>query len=426
MTIVQQIIKDRVKKYGPVPESFTFGDGIDWRSPLAETYLYVELPFWLMVAPGEVKVQYRGIEFVVSILGPWREVFLGDFTDSRVTCLHHGPSGPTVYEPEGTAASLIKEKKLPVMERDCKTVLRLTAVAHQDAFTAAGPDQPPRVMVEKRAYWASLCEAHLPVINEIIQRYRLVTYDYFAYEVSAMDVPVWYLKQAEKGYRAVLVPYREWDAKPVTINDPPIPGEKPVIRQFEWASISDLESISAEDASAGEFDLLDARFLMERGDYTGAVRRTTTAIEALIEAKLKEELLKIYDEAEALKRLEASKNDVPGRIRQWRKLSGKLIPGGLFDEFEHTRSVRHAIVHRAKRLTYGDRGHAQKMVDTGRWLYNHIEGKPERAKLRDTNVLKSVGRVALTIRFPVAVENDALVLQPLNSSSGSGQRHPAV
>ena len=46
---------------------------------------------------------------------------------------------------------------------------------------------------------------------------------------------------------------------------------------------------------SGEFDLLDARSLMERGDYTGAVRRTTTAIEALIGAKLKEELAPLFD-----------------------------------------------------------------------------------------------------------------------------------
>jgi hypothetical protein len=34
----------------------------------------------------------------------------------------------------------------------------------------------------------------------------------------------------------------------------------------------------------GELELLDAVNLMERGDYSGAVRRVTTAIEVVVEA----------------------------------------------------------------------------------------------------------------------------------------------
>jgi hypothetical protein len=264
-------------------------------------------------------------------------------------------------------------------------------------------------------------------VNELIQRYRLTTYDYFAYEVSAWDVPVWYLKQDGKGYRAVLLPYREWDVKPVIVGEPVTPGGPPSIEQFEWAKPADLESVSTADASPGELDLLDARSLMERGDYTGAVRRTTTAIEALIGRKLEEELHKKYDDAEVAKRLKASENDVPGRIRQWRKLSKSQIPQGLFDEFDKTRSARHGIVHRADRLTHNDRGSAQRMVDTGRWLYNHIEGKPDRAKLRDKGVIKAVGRVAMTVRFPARAEGSALVLQPpFAHDAATGTREPSV
>lgn len=390
-----------------------FGDGIAWNSQLLETHLYVELPFWFMVPAGEVRVKYLGLDFTVTILGPWREVFAGEFTDSRVTCIHQGPGQAEPFQPEGEFAAAIKERNLPVMERGCKTVLRLAALAHQDPFIGEGPDEPPRAEVENRAYWASLCEAHIPVLNEVIQRYRLITYDYFAYEVSAWDVPVWYLKQSGRGYRAVLLPYREWDSKPKIFGEPATPGGLPTFQEFEWAKPADLESVATADASPGEFDLLDARSLMERGDYTGAVRRTTTAIEAVIGAKLEEELSKKYDVGEVAKKLEASQNDVPGRIRQWRKLSKSAISQHLFDEFEKTRQVRHAIVHRAERLAFNDRGRAQRMVDTGRWLYNLIEGKPERAKLRDYGVLKSVGRVEMAVRFPVMVMDGALVLQPL-------------
>jgi len=90
--------------------------------------------------------------------------------------------------------------------------------------TFADPDDinHPEFKNTRASYWATLCEAHLAVVNELIQRYRMATYDPFAYEVSARDVPIWNLKHA-------------------TLSSSP-----------------------------GEFDLLDARSLMERGDFTGA------------------------------------------------------------------------------------------------------------------------------------------------------------
>ncbi len=50
--ITSKILAEAVQRYGPVPEQFMFGDGIDWSSPLEETMLYVELSFWLMIPPG--------------------------------------------------------------------------------------------------------------------------------------------------------------------------------------------------------------------------------------------------------------------------------------------------------------------------------------------------------------------------------------
>jgi hypothetical protein len=91
---------------------------------------------------------------------------------------------------------------------------------------------------------------------------------------------------------------------------------------------------------------------------------------------------KRYDAAEVTRRLETSKTDVPGRIRQWRKLAGSAMPDSLFEEYDNTRKVRHEIVHKGRRLTHKDRADAQGMVDTGRWLYNQIEGKSGRARAR--------------------------------------------
>ncbi len=410
--IVTKILDDMTQRYGPVPEQFVFGDGIDWSSPLADTILYVELPFWLMLPAGPVEVEWSGVPFTVHVCPKWMEVFVDEITDSRVTLIRQSPWQPD-YEPPPDVAAAIEGKDVTFMRRPCKTVLRLAAKAHSGAFRHLGEEHPPRAHGEQAAYWASLCEAHIPVINELIQRYRLVTYDYFAYEVSPWDVPVWHLKHADEGFRAVLLPYKEWDAKPVTVEDGDAPGDPPKVQQFQWATADDLTMASA-DATPGEFDLLDARNLMERGNYTGAVRRTVTAIEAVLAWALQRELEPKHTPEEAAAKLARTDNDFPGRLRQWRKLAKPKIGQVEFDEFDKTRGIRHEIVHRARRLIHDERGRAQRAVDTGRWLYNKIEGKPDRARLRDYGVLKAAGRHAMTIRFPSDVGPDGIKLRPIS------------
>jgi hypothetical protein len=338
------------------------------------------------------------------------EVFGGQFTDSRFTCLHQGPFRPDYKLPAEFAAALA-QAGASFLRRPCKTVLSLTTRVHADAFREQTTAEPPRALAEQSTYWASLCEAHLPVVNELIQRYRLVTYDHFAFEVSAWDVPVWYLKHADRGYRAVLLPYKSWDDKPTTMEDGDAEGDPPKIKPFQWTTAAELNAASSGDATPGEFDLLDARSLMVRGDYTGAVRRTVTAIEAVLEWALLRELQKKYPSAEAEERLERTANSFPNRLGQWRKLAKPAISQTEFDEFEKTRKIRHQIVHRGLRLTLADCGRAQRAVDTGRWLFTKIEAKPDRAKLRNQAiVLKSAGRAATEIRFLSVLGADGITL----------------
>ena len=47
------------------------------------------------------------------------------------------------------------------------------------------------------AYFAALCASLVPVVNEVILRYRLATYDFFPFEVSPWDVPVWFVQTAQ-------------------------------------------------------------------------------------------------------------------------------------------------------------------------------------------------------------------------------------
>jgi hypothetical protein len=420
-----KILAASATKYGPIPAAFTFGDGIEWSSQLEPTRLYVELPFWLMMPAGDVDVEWSGTTFKLTIMSPWMEVFVHEVTDSRASCMHQGPLD-TNWAPSAAIAAELKEMGGSLMARPCKTVVRLNVRAHADAFRKVDEDtEPPRVRAEQRAYWASLCEAHIPVLNELIQRYRLVTYDYFAFEVSPWDVPVWYVGFANSGYTAILLTYKEWDSRPVTVEEGDGPDDSPKLKPFQWTTAAELDAAASSNATPGEFDLLDARNLMERGDYTGAVRRTVTAIEAVVAWALLAELEAKYASGEALVRLARTDGDFPGRVRQWRKLADPPISDSEFALFEETRTVRHQIVHRGLRLVHDDRGRAQKYVDTGRWLYNKIEAKPDRMKLRETHgVLKSIGRTAMAVRFPAAVDSDGITLGPLGF--GPPPSDPAV
>lgn len=92
--LAKRLIDQLQAEHGPPPESFTFGDGIDWDSPVEELMLYVELPFWLMIPPGHVAVAWSGASFDVTISSLWPEVFVSEFTDSRKTLVHQGPLTP--------------------------------------------------------------------------------------------------------------------------------------------------------------------------------------------------------------------------------------------------------------------------------------------------------------------------------------------
>ncbi len=382
-----------------------FGDTLDWSSPIEPVDLLVELPFWLMVDDCDLQLPLGPSHVLISVHDKHREVYAGEVRDSRVTLVYRGPR-PELMDPKILRTA--DEQGLVLVERPSRTVLRLRSAAHADIFAAIadsdGPEAPPRRRVEAEAYLASLCEAHLPVVNELVQRYRLATYDYFAYELSPWDVPVWTVAAAGGFVTVRLLPYMDWDHKPVLVgpdrpNGPDLPP-----RPFRFTDSSTLLDTVPADATPGELELLDARSLMERGDYTGAVRRTATALEAAVGWALAAALREQHREPEVQRRLAASMNDFPGRLRQWRKLNSVQVPEGLLDELEVTRSLRHDIVHRARRISASERGLAQRCVDTGRWLFNFIEQNPERRDLRERGgTLRSGGRSALEPRLSVAL-----------------------
>ena len=82
--------------------------------------------------------------------------------------------------------------------------------------------------------------------------------------------------------------------------------------RYKLIDPSELQTALALQPSAGEFELLDALNFMERGDYSGAVRRITTAIEAQTEFALRQELLKTHPLPDVEKKLKAQRT-IPGK-----------------------------------------------------------------------------------------------------------------
>ena len=362
---------------------FGVGDALNWEAPWEKAVLWVELPFWLMVADCSLTVEVKGHSYKVDVVSEFGELYAEEVRDSKATCVYVGRFPPRL---DPALAKNLEEQQTPVLPRKCKTILRIYSRSNADVFTAADEDESPRLR-DVRYYLAALCEAHLEVINHVIQRYRIATYDYFPHEVSPWDVPVWMVDSSKGFLWSLLLPYAGWDLKPRV---GPAGGK---LEEYALISTGDLQNALSASAGPGELELLDARTLMERGDYSGAVRRITTALEVITEAVLAVELRKMHSEEEVQRRLKASRNNFPGRVRQYEKLSGRTIPAHLWADIETTRSIRHSIVHGGLRITFAERGRAQRSVDTGRWAFNWFENRADRTKLRETKLAtKSLGR----------------------------------
>jgi hypothetical protein len=229
----------------------------------------------------------------------------------------------------------------------------------------------------------------LDIVNRLIQQYRLSTYDYFAYELSPWDIPIWFVKSGADSVRIALQEYATWDEKPVIVSN--VSGG--ARERFTLITPPELETALAVQPSAGEFELLDALNFMERGDYSDAVRRITTAIEAQTEFALLQELLKTHTSAEAEKKLKKTETKFPCRVCLYQTLSGRKLSDWMPEELKRTRTLRHSIVHSGKRIAFNERGRAAKSVDTGRWIFNWLENQPARRDVREKKMgMRSLGR----------------------------------
>src|SRR5437773_6295638 len=284
-----------------LPRSYHVGQSLNWKSEPIRAVAFTELPFWIMMPNCVLDVEVNGHTFKVDIRDDFVEYYVNMITDSRQSCSYLGIHSESIIT-EFTEAT--KSDDVSSLPRKSKTVVRINSACICDVFAAL--KDGGRRSNEAFTYLQAFCEAQIEILNSLINGYRLATYDFFAFEVSPWDVPIWFVESEIASELIVLPDYKRWDFKPVIG-----PSEGPYL-PFEFISPADLQSKLKYRPTPGETDLLDAINLMERGGYSDAVRRICTAIEAVTKFALQQELLERYSERETEERLLKSRNDFPG------------------------------------------------------------------------------------------------------------------
>jgi hypothetical protein len=372
------------------PEGYSIAQEINWAASWVDVHLRVELPFWLMVDNIEMSIDVGGHTFPVAVHGETFELHGKAISDSKQTVGYQGPFKEHEHLSEQLQAILRETPKVNVLWRKCKTVLKIATRCNEDVWNKVGAKAEharPAVSRALNLYLEELCRAHMPVVNTLIQGYRLATYDYFAFEVAPWDVPCWHVERDGQSTMCLLVPYREWDHRPRLTKL----GGQP--ESYTLIEGSEFQKHFPIDATPGELELLNALNLIERGDYSGAVRRVTTAIEVVVEAVVERALIASAGAAAAAKFLKDTRTSFNRRVTKYETLSGRTMPQPFRTTLAATRELRHEIVHKGYRMTSAEHGRASYAVDTGRWMFNWFEDDKTRQAAREKHIaLRSLGR----------------------------------
>lgn len=410
MTSPKTPIQGNTKTATAIPEHYAVGDNLNWDAPWIDVSLWIELPFWLMVNNSTVTVEFESHKFPIAIHDNYFDLFFGESTDSRTTVGYRGPIRKPEDLPSAVKQAMAQHPSGPYMWRKCKTYLKVGSRCNEDVWNAANKKEMPRAN-EAHLYLSELCRAHIPVINQLIKAYRLATYDYFAFEVAPWDVPRWSVERDGHLLSSTLLSYREWDAKPHIYKFDDL-SKKP--ETYQLIEAEDLRNQISPVPTPGELELLDALNLMERGDYSGAVRRVTTAIEVIVEAVAGRAVESANGKQSAEKFLKDTRMRFDERLKTYQKMTGRKMSEGQLKTLRETRSLRHQIVHGGYRIGPGERGRAQKAVDTCRWLFNWLENDKARSDIREKRIaFRSLGRDLAAGVFRPRITAEGVVLSPL-------------
>ena len=388
-----------------ITEAVWLGMTLNWDSPLREVLLTAELPFWLLVADCSLRVTVGGCTLELSITGRAVEIQRGNvYRDSHSnTAIIVRAEGEQPSDRASTVLGGMKQGGSTL--RMTRTLVSIKTKVLEDALVAI--QQSGRRVTDAQIYFRSFVHAHLPFVNKTINAYRRAGTDPFTAEVTEWDVPVWYIDVDENFIPISLIPYKESDGPPAIITRE---GETNAVT---FTEANDIEKALVLPEVPGEIDLLDAWSLYYRGRQGDAIRSLITALEVLLEARLREHLIKAgLTEADVELRLDKSWNNFQARLTEYSRVSRRRVPGPILsaipyingvrlqEELEQVRSLRHKIVHEGERISYPFHGQMQRVMETMTWLFNWIaETPPPRGRRLAGDPLKSIMRGALSLAY---------------------------
>lgn len=410
------------------------GTSLDWNSPLRPLVLAVELPFWLLMPETTLCVSVGGFTTDVDVINDGIALQVGE----EIT--RHNQN--TVFIGSMNAANDIRlpAKLIPIggMARSTRTLLRIKSHCIEDAALAFFQESGRRFQ-DGRRYFASLAIGHLPVVNKIINAYRMAAIDPYASEVTAWDVPVWFVGFLRQCVPVALNDFLVNDRYPVISRGPGSDDHKPIFATSREAVGIRL----SQNEPPGEIEMLDGWSLFHRGRYGDSIRSFVTAIEVLVEAEIRRLLTisgKPPEEIDSC--LEKTRGNFDDRLRDYCMISGRRIPGPILSpipyinglrlqrEQERTRKLRHKIVHHGHRLDHTFEKPMLRAAETTSWLFDWLtNGGDFETRRRAVATLAFATRTDAT-PFRCEVRDGTLVVVPIFPESlehgPSAQEIPVV
>lgn len=396
-------------------ESTQLGDGINWNSELILIEFTVELPYWLMTPSATFDLTIEDCTIRAKVINEGIHYMYGyEYFDSGQRTIFIGRM-------QEALEATVPMSSIPggIIMRPTKTLIAFQTVAHSDALDALACNSQRRHN-SGILYFRSLAIALILFLNKLVNSYRIASNDPFAIEVNACDVPTWYLKLADRNIPIQVFTYSSWDFFP-TVG----PFSKPTERTpFYAASSDEVQTAIKSDEIPGLFQILDGWSLFFRGRHAESIISFVTAIETLLESKLREVLRKLGTSADKIEKLlfetrakffkrfnlycELAQIRPPG---PWINALPHLNGLRLADELDRTRDARHRIVHAGTRLEFNLTGPMMRSAETTTWLFNWLLGGDQTNYGQGNNYTFFQG-VRGVIFLPYALTDKGLIIQP--------------
>jgi hypothetical protein len=402
---------------GQTQQYFGVGTSLDWESSSEKIILCVELPFWLLIAPSSFKLKVGGFETNVTVDNNGIEIQRGhQYTRTHLNTVFVGNS-------DASRNAVVPAGALPEggLFRGTRTLLYIETFALADAIEAFVGPNGPRYQDGYR-YFASLATGHLPVVNELINAYRRASVDPFATEVTAWDVPVWFV-------------FHEGGTQSVCLYSHLVEDWYPTLRKgldseevvpYEAATEDDVRLELSSEAVPGEIEMLDGWSLFHRGRYGDSIRSFVTAIEVLVEAELRRLMMNGGEPQSTIDSLlEETRSNFDSRLNAYCRLSRRRIPGPILhyvpyingvrlaEELDRTRRLRHRIVHHGYRLDHRFTKPMLRAAETTSWLFNWLSEDGTFERRRTKNAAFFSGLRTDASMFESGIRDGKIIVFPL-------------